>query len=66
MQSNWADGQGKDVYVRNYYSTKALFDKLPGVCGVGTAAGATNLAGSACSTAVYASCLPPKPSCAIQ
>jgi len=30
-QSNWADGQGKDVYVRNYYSTKAFFDKLPGV-----------------------------------
>ena len=31
LQSNWADGQGKDVYVRNYYSTKAFFDKLPGV-----------------------------------
>ena len=30
LQDNWADGQGKEVYVRNYYSTKAFFDKLPG------------------------------------
>jgi hypothetical protein len=30
LQDNWADMQGKDIYVRNYYSTKAFFDKLPG------------------------------------
>ena len=30
LQGNWADGQGKEVYIRNYYSTKAFFDKLPG------------------------------------
>lgn len=29
FKDNWADMQGKDIYVRNYYSTKAFFDKLP-------------------------------------
>ncbi|KAL4424315.1 hypothetical protein ABPG75_001616 [Micractinium tetrahymenae] len=29
FKGNWADGQGKDIYVRNYYSTQALFDVMP-------------------------------------
>jgi len=35
VQGNWAESQGKDIYVRNYYSTKAFFDKLPGQQGQG-------------------------------
>lgn len=37
LQGNWADMQGKDIYIRNYYSTKALFDVMPGGCGTGGA-----------------------------